>query len=320
MRVQKFCFTIEPEEPLVLPAYKGSALRGAFGHAFRKIICALRKEKCLDCLLREKCIYSYVFETPPPSGTKIMRKYTSAPHPFVLEPPLERKREYAPGDAVSFGLLLIGKAIDYLPYFIYAFDEMGKTGLGAGKGKFTLGSVVRQGMPGSSGDETVYSADTKTFVSTQNRDICLSLTMDKAVGDLSSPLRRLSLEFLTPARISYDGHLTDSLEFHVLIRNLLRRIALLCYFHCEGDPSGWDFKKIIESAEKVRIIKSDLRWHDWERYSARQDTRMKMGGVIGKITYEGEIGPFMPLIRAGEIAHVGKGTSFGLGKYGIEEQ
>ncbi|MBU2578468.1 CRISPR system precrRNA processing endoribonuclease RAMP protein Cas6, partial [Patescibacteria group bacterium] len=45
------------------------------------------------------------------------------------------------------------------------------------------------------------------------------------------------------------------------------------------------------------------------------DTRMKMGGFMGEITFEGDIDPFMHLIKAGEILHVGKGTSFGLGKY-----
>lgn len=36
-----------------------------------------------------------------------------------------------------------------------------------------------------------------------------------------------------------------------------------------------------------------------------------MGGFIGEITFEGNIEPFMPLIRAGEVLHVGKGTGFG---------
>ncbi len=40
---------------------------------------------------------------------------------------------------------------------------------------------------------------------------------------------------------------------------------------------------------------------------------MKHGGLF----FEGDIGQFMPLIKAGEVLHVGKGTGFGLGKYGI---
>jgi CRISPR/Cas system endoribonuclease Cas6 (RAMP superfamily) len=44
---------------------------------------------------------------------------------------------------------------------------------------------------------------------------------------------------------------------------------------------------------------------------------MKLGGVVGEITYEGDITAFMPYLKAGEILHIGKGTSFGLGKYQI---
>jgi hypothetical protein len=43
-----------------------------------------------------------------------------------------------PGDAVIFNLLLIGRAIDYLPYFIYTFEELGKVGIGKGRGKYSL--------------------------------------------------------------------------------------------------------------------------------------------------------------------------------------
>ncbi|MEW6569861.1 MAG: hypothetical protein AB1390_01600 [Nitrospirota bacterium] len=100
-------------EPLILPVYKGSTFRGGFGYAFKRVVCAIRNKECSDCLLKEKCVYSYVFETPTPSDTRIMRKYRAAPHPFIIEPPPEKRRGYKPGDEVQFGLTLIGRAIDY---------------------------------------------------------------------------------------------------------------------------------------------------------------------------------------------------------------
>lgn len=66
------------------------------------------------------------------------------------------------------------------------------------------------------------------------------------------------------------------------------------------------------------MVDRDLRWYDWQRYSNRQHTKMSMGGFVGKISFEGPVDHFMPLIRAGKIVHVGKGTSFGLGKYGLK--
>lgn len=307
MRVGRFRFVIVPSEPLILPSYKGSTLRGGFGCAFRRIICALRKEDCAGCLLREKCIYSYVFETPPPPDAKIMRKYRTAPHPFIIEPPDERRMGYKPGDEIAFGLTLVGRAIDYLPYFIYAFDEMGRVGIGRGRGTFSLKHV-------SHGEEVIYDAAAKTIkaLTPAALDICL--------GETGQRTTTVTLNFLTPVRISYNGRLTLDLEFHILIRNLLRRLALLYYFHCNGDPSAWDFRGTIERAQEIRLKDHNLRWYDWERYSTRQDTRMKMGGFIGKATFEGNIGPFMSLLRAGEILHAGKGTSFGLGKYEMIQQ
>jgi CRISPR-associated endoribonuclease Cas6 len=163
-------------------------------------------------------------------------------------------------------------------------------------------------------EDVIYSSVTKTMKSFEKS--VLTVGFDSLPATSRPEL--LTLDFLTPARIVYEGHLTIDLEFHVLIRQLLRRVSLLGYFHCGGDPSEMDFRGIIGKAEGVKLKESKLRWYEWERYSARQDTKMKMGGFTGQITFEGEIGPFMRLIRAGEVLHVGKGTSFGLGKYEIK--
>ena len=52
----------------------------------------------------------------------------------------------------------------------------------------------------------------------------------------------------------------------------------------------------------------------WERYSNRQEKRLKMGGFMGDITFEGELAEFLPFLRLGEYLHVGKGTVYGLGE------
>jgi len=327
IKTASFQFNLKALEPLILPSYKGSTLRGGFGCAFKRVVCALKSKECSDCLLKEKCIYSYVFETPPPSDTKIMCKYKTAPHPFIIEPPPEKKRVYLPGDEITFGLTLIGRAIDYLPYFVYTFDELGKIGIGKGRGKYQLSNVTsfELGVRSEKGNKIIYSSDTKTLKAFETSTVSLIsidsglLTHDYPHGSelQTQNSKLLTLNFLTPTRIRYNESLTPNLKFHVLIRQLLRRISLLSYFHCGINLSELDFKGIIEKAREVKIKEQNLNWYDWERYSARQDTRMKMGGVVGIISFEGDIEPFMPLIKAGEILHVGKGTSFGLGKYKI---
>ena len=75
-----------------------------------------------------------------------MRKYDRAPHPFIIDPPLDTRTRYEPGSALDFRLTLIGKAIDYLPYFVYAFERMGTlNGIGSGRkfgnGRFEIENV-----------------------------------------------------------------------------------------------------------------------------------------------------------------------------------
>ncbi len=65
-------------------------------------------------------------------------------------------------------------------------------------------------------------------------------------------------------------------------------------------------------------MRSDLKWHDWERFSERQGTKLKMGGFLGEITFEGDLAEFIPFLVLGEYLHIGKGTVLGLGKYELE--
>ncbi|GER94302.1 CRISPR system precrRNA processing endoribonuclease RAMP protein Cas6 [hot springs metagenome] len=341
---QKFSLAIETIEEIHLPYYKGSTFRGGFGNAFRRIVCALKRQDCTDCMLKSRCIYAYVFETSPQEGTEIMNmhKYEKVPHPFVIEPPeinaedpIRLKTEgknttlnsqpsalslqpkalcIKPGKVLSFNLILIGRATEYLPYFIYTFDELGRFGIGRGRGRYRLIEVKKWKKGNgrwSTEERPVYSALDKTIRQT-NSDI-----IEFSEFRPSENLDSLTLRFITPLRLKYNRDLVVKPEFHILVRALLRRLGLLYYFHCGNRKPEWDHRSIISHAERVEIQSSSLRWLDWERYSSRQDTRMKLGGLVGEIAYHGNIEPFLPVIEAGEVLHAGKGTSFGLGRYEI---
>jgi len=304
LELARFRLELRAEEAIVLPPYKGSALRGGFGATFKKVVCALRDGDCSRCMLRSSCAYSYIFETPPPPDARMMRKYPYAPHPFVLEPPLEDKTEYAPGEVLSFGLVLVGRAIEYLPYFLYTFGELGRIGLGKGRGRFSL---KRAWAVGPEGEEVVYEGEMFRRPSFRSSSEVATLP----------GLTEVSLSFLTPTRIKYSERLVLDLEFHILVRSLLRRISLLSYFHC-GRELKLDFRGLIDRARDVETAERDLRWYDWERYSGRQKVRMKLGGFVGRVSFRGELEEFWPLLVLGQEVHVGKGTSFGLGWYRIE--
>lgn len=305
--LSRFRFTLKVIENLRLPEYKGAVFRGAFGYAFKKVVCINKNGECASCLLKEKCVYSYIFETPPPSDSRLMRKYPSAPHPFVLTPPLEDDRVYEAGELIVFELVLIGQAIDYLPYFIYTFDELGKIGLGKNRDNFNLEKVC---VLNEDKEEVVYSGKEKILYAYDK-----SVDFSRINSLLPAP-SSLGFIFLTPTRLKYKGDLTSELEFHIFFRNLLRRISLLSYFHC-GTELEINFRELIKEAEKIQIKRRNLRWYDWERFSTRQHASMKLGGFLGEAFFSGNFEPFWPFLKLGELVHVGKGSSFGLGKYEI---
>ena len=59
------------EEPLELPVYKGSTLRGAFGVMFKDTVCVVPHRDCSRCVLRTHCAYPYVFEKPLSQRLKV---------------------------------------------------------------------------------------------------------------------------------------------------------------------------------------------------------------------------------------------------------
>lgn len=286
-------FSIKALTDLKLPDFKGSTFRGGFGHVFRKITCVLKRLDCLDCPLKIQCIYSYIFETPPPHGTKIlnMNKYERIPHPFIFEPPETRRKIFNSGEMLNLKVIVIGKAMEFAPYFVYTISELGKTGIGKGKGNYEI----------------------INFTISDEKSLNLNFY------DYKKPMHQLKIRAITPIRIKYNRALVRELEFHILIRSLLRRLSLVYYFHVKPEILIEKPKELIDQAEDIKKVQDRTFWLDWERYSSRQDLRMKLGGVVGEITYEGDIFSFLPYIKAGEVLHVGKGTSFGLGKYEIIE-
>lgn len=313
LRIARYRVELEAgADGLILPRYKGSTLRGGFGSVFRRICCAQRQDECHGCLLQESCPFAYVFETAPPVGAQALRNLENIPRPFVFEPPLETQQEYAAGEKLSFGLVLIGRGIKFLPYFIVSLDELGRVGIGKGRRPYLLRTVNFVGLDGV--EKTIFSASDRTV-----RDPGTSLTGAEILGKTVPSIEnnRLQVRLLTMTRLKHNDQFVTSLPFHVLLRGLLRRISSLMYFH-HGEELDVDFAGLIKRAEQVRTLSENTHWVDWDRYSGRRDARITLGGLVGKVIYSGDAAEFWPLLKIGEYVHVGKGAVFGMGKYRIE--
>ena len=306
----KYKFSCRLDTDGILPSYKGSTFRGVFGLALKKVVCALKRQECETCLLKNRCVYALVFETPialdPPQGLRL----SVPPHPFVIEPPLTHQMEFKAGESFDCSLILFGNVNTSIPYFIYAFDQIGKIGVGrridGRRAGFKLKTVSLNGTKiYSDKDEKINQGD---FV-------------DKLeIGDLtdySDARFQVKVIMETPLRLKYDNRLKSDLPFHVLVRSMLRRISSLFICYADKEPDI-DYKGLLSRAEHIKIVDSSLTWHSWERYSNRQKQRMPLGGMIGSITYEGKLGEYLPLMDFCSKTHIGKNTSFGLGKVNME--
>lgn len=321
---------------LSLPPYKGSTFRGGFAGTFQRLVCSAGTRQCKPCPLKQECPYALVFESEPPPGAEALRNYESIPRPFVLEPPLEEKTAYAPGEPLVFRLVLFGHAANLLPYFIVTLDEFGRRGIGRGRRPFTLARIVAVN-PFTGGTAVVYhQAD--QVVRPRDLGVTAKEVWARATGEvaddgtgpasglspgsstgLSTRSFLISIKFLTPTRLTFKGRPATVPEFHILIRNLLRRVSSLCYFH-HGFAYAADFPAIIEKASEVKLQANHTRWFEWERYSTRQAQKVPLGGLVGEALYAGPVAAFWPLLRLGELLHVGKGTVFGQGKFVVTRE
>ena len=310
-RFARYRFTYTVQEPLRMPQYKGNVFRSRFGYLLRDITCIGGEERCkARCGFPDRCVYSKCFETPVPEDSPILRGQPFAPHPFILEPPRTEKLDYTSGDTFACTLTIIGDTINLLPWIVFTFCEIGKRRIGirGKRGRCQLDKVETLPVRDSQSIRTIYTAETELLT-----DDGLILGREDVMRDASHVTDEIKLEFLTPTSIKVNGKWTRELTFEHLIRNLLRRMRFLSYFHC-GEDLDVDARALIEVASSVKH-ESDFRWLRADRYSYRAKNSIPMGGFLGKVRFLGELEPFLPFIFLGEYLHIGHHTAFGHGQY-----
>lgn len=308
-----------------LPVFMGALLRGGFGYAFQRASCTPacwgHAEECRATLL---CPYRWVFETPHPAGVAHLHDLRDVPRPFVLEPPPPTQRSYAVDAPLDFGLVLIGRGIDFLPYFLHGLAGFAAAGLGRERAQARLEHVVvlpplgadGQLRPrGAMGDAlppqgvTIY-AEGRVL---NQADLAL-LNLAELPHHAERLAADLRLDLLTPLRLKARGALLHELDLGVLVQAIGWRLNALATFHGAG-PWEYDYRPVVEAARQVRVEQTDLRWVDWERTSTRGGGQrsMKLGGLVGSAMLRAVPVEVRALLLAAALLHVGKACVFGHG-------
>jgi len=308
-------FTCEATTPLRLEveAFRaGQNLRGALGQVMMRAYCA---GDANDPAHIAACPVHWLLAANEKPGQE-RRGY-------ALVPPIPRgddatNHPYEPGERFEFGITLFGKALKFLPYFVLAVPEMGRLGVGVGRGKFALKSVWAENP--LTRERECLLAEGDTLVHTPTLTMTHARVMEAAARlDLTSfgNLSGLGIHFLTPTRLIDEGKLANAPAFDVLFARLLKRLDDLAKQHAGGTGRPREEIALLENlAARVRLVESQVRWVEVWSGSNRRGTASPLSGIVGRATYAAERAVWqslLPWLLWGQLAQVGKSAVKGNG-------
>ena len=290
-------------------AFAENLWRGALGHALRRNACLTGASACAGCTQTAACLYSYIFETPPPADAQVMRLYPHAPHPYVLR--------VVPGTVddtqVRLRLVLIGdRAAQALPLVVLALREAAAGPHGIGGQRFELHAVLQEPVLGAGQAWTPIDtpADGLLPLAWQPPELPACPTD----GDI-----RIALE--SPLKVKREGRPVTaerSLAFGDFYGALQRRVSMLMAFHGRERLSA-DFAGLAAQSRALAWTDAQAVPASRTRYSNRQRAPMRLDALMGRFSLAAvDAAAFWPTLWLGQFIHNGGATAMGFGAYRIE--
>jgi hypothetical protein len=283
-----------------LPEHKNSMLRGILAREFRSNVCHNMKISCRDCPFLDSCQYSALFESPKTSAA-VLNHGQSVPHPYLISCD-SRSVDFAPGDSLMFDFLLFGDDVEkYIPQLFMVFQNISSYPLGKDQMRFELDRVEQE-------------TPDKSFIVMNDEGIARP---EVAPWTFHVPERydKLFIQFASPFRSQKEGKLVREFVPEVFFEQVRRRFTQLQMLY-SGEQEVPELPELPDM-NTVRVHHSN--WKDIPRYSSTHRRKMMLGGVIASFHMErsDELDAWLPYLFFGEKYHVGKATTFGLGKYSL---
>lgn len=309
-------FTATALTPVVLGPQSGSAVRGAIAGALWGRFCVNKTAPaCTTCPLLAMCPVGALLS---PMRDEEQKGSDQHPRPYVTRPPRHSTGVYAPGDTIEFGVALFGSAATFYPYIVMAVHELERIGLGmrqsergGRRGLLRLSAITAEN-PLTGVRQTLYTAEGGAI-----REPALPIGPTEVRSYAATlPEDRLTLQFETPLRLIEQGRLLKRIALRPLIQRLMRRLDDLCNAYGDGSLN-LDFRGLLALADEVQVVEDHTRWIDVVSVSHRHSRRTPIGGLIGRVTFAGALGPLRELIVWGSLIHVGRNCVKGDGWYRI---
>lgn len=301
--------TLRAQDEMHLPPFPGSKLEGAFGRALYALACTqTQRETCYGCPIQTLCPYGLTYAPTLPPGVHAASLGTP-PRPVIFRVAYTEERRLAPGDLLSFGMVVVGHAAAQLPYLLAALRDVGREGLGRRRGRLDM-EEVQSVHPYTGVRVTLLHGD----------DLGVRL-QPVVLGAADLPgLRggRVRLHLRSPLHLRVDGRMAQALHFPVLIRALQRRMSNLEQVHGGQHSLGADFSALPRLAREIDTVQQETWPVTQKRKGHSPHHTTSMEGLVGTVEYAGDLTPFAPLLRYGEQLGAGKWAHFGAGLYDLE--
>ena len=311
--VQHLRFQVRAAESILFENEPGAALRGALYEALSKNFCS-EAFGPLTPHHRETCPVCWLLAAEDADA----RRGHNIPRPLTLQPPLEQTH-FRPGQVMRFGVSLIGQAQNMLPYIARAVQKMGGIGVGKGRGRFTLLTI----------DEVHPLLDTeRTLMNGRTVKRPTLQVTPSAVVDVADklPHHAVTLDLLTPMRLTAQGGLAKHFEPAVFVQRLLERCQSLAEHYAEHPPDArrptredWlaAQAELLAEAASLKVGYDCTEWVEAFSGSRRTGRASPISGLVGRVRLDGSVARLLPWLLWGAALHVGKNAVKGSGYYRV---
>lgn len=291
---------------LYFPPYKsGNIVRGAFGSIFRKLVCIPSCRDAKLCDVRSACPFARVFE-PKAAHHEGPSGLADWPRPFVFRASHLDGSTVRQGEAFHFDVHIFDVRDPALAYFVLAFAQLAREGLGPGRARADMEAVDQLDLSGMT-VARLFDGD-RVHMGELTAPIAIDMDMKESLGRVE----QVRVRFVTPTELKSGHQVAERPEFGILFGRLRDRVSTLRTLYGRG-PLEIDFRASGERAAEVRIVRCELRRMAVDRLSTHTGQRHFLGGFVGEVDYEGNLGEFMPYLRLGSWVGVGRQTVWGKG-------
>lgn len=298
----KLFFTIRLNKDIA-DRYALFGIRNDFREIFRRVACS--NESCPATCADSACSYHYTFSQQISEEQTAVKRHQKPSLPFVFDLPILPASPNE-GEEVQIGLVIAGSAINFVRDYIQTVRLLFESSLHGGRVPATViriesATCTDYRSPVMKAGQNAVLDGVSTISS---RDILAMKTVDPG---------RVRLTIDTPMRLLRDGRPVREFSFSSFVRPLLRRISSLAYYYNYGNGPEPDYKWLSAASASIIAAEDGFHWTDW----GEDGSGGRYGGLIGSGVCEGILTDFHFFLLLGEYFHVGKGASFGLGRYRI---